>query len=335
MRVLVRRSLAGALAVLGFGLMPYFGSASQTFPPTGANWTRSASSPVLSPSQAWEQTAVSEVARVISGVTWKMWYTGGWNNPGLGYATSSDGITWTHYASNPVYGQGGSSYANSAASSFVMTPTESGTANYYLYTSGGSSPTNIRTTFRVATSADGIAWTTAASSATLATGCTAWGNRVVWKESSTWYMLQEELTAGSTWAIYYYTSSDGLTWSIGNSGNALSTLQVHAGGMYGGPRFATVDTLLTPKVGSVYQLWFHAVNATGNLPTNIYHATSTDKITWTITPATPVLTYTGSGFEIDQVAGPVPVQVGTASYLYYDGDDNGSSAAKIGLALYP
>jgi predicted GH43/DUF377 family glycosyl hydrolase len=158
----LRRSLAGAVVLYGFGLMPYFGSAAATFPPTGANWTRSTSSPVLSPSQAWEQTAVSEVARVISGVTWKMWYTGGWTHPGIGYATSSDGITWTRYA-------GTRSTARAARATRTPRTVRNvrpkvGHVDYYLYSSGGANPTTPFTTFRVATSTDGIAWTTQASS---------------------------------------------------------------------------------------------------------------------------------------------------------------------------
>jgi sucrose-6-phosphate hydrolase SacC (GH32 family) len=294
------------------------GSFPPRFPPV-AGWSRSGSNPILSPSETWEETAVYEPVVLRTGATWRMWYGGGWDHPALGYATSTDGITWTKYASNPVYGQGGSSYANTSASAEVIAIA----GTLWLFTSGGSSTTDVRSTFRVATSADGIAWTTQSSSISLPSGKTLWGNRTVWIEGSTWYMLQE---AGPTaWEIYLYTSSDGLTWSIANSGNPLTTLQVAGSGMYGGPNII--------RIGATYHLWYHAAPVSGNLPTNIYHATSTNRISWTQTGA--VLTYTGSGFEVDQVADPSVIVVSGTAYLFYDGDDNGSEAAYILLATAP
>jgi sucrose-6-phosphate hydrolase SacC (GH32 family) len=102
--------------------------------------------------------------------------------------------------------------------------------------------------------------------------------------------------------------------------------------MYGGPRFATIDATLTPKFGGVYHLWYHAATTPGST-SDIYHATSTDRINWTTNG--PVLTHTGTGFELDQVAGPVIVVVSGTAYMYYDGDDNAGEAAKIGLATAP
>lgn len=316
MSVLTRLLMAGG----GAGAFPLF-------PPGGAVWTRSPSNPILTATVAWEQTAVVEaMVRHEGGTTWKMWYRGGWSNQAVGYATSTDGIAWTKSGSNPVYGQGGSSMAgNDGGQPWVM---KDG-STYYLYATNNDVPR-----VNVATSSDGIAWTTQSSTISLPASCTLWGNRTVWKEGSAWKMLQEAYHS-SVWNIYLYTSSDGFTWSIGNSGSPLSTLQVHAGGAYGGPKFANVSGEVQPKSGGLYQLWYHAANVSANLPTNIYHATSPDLITWTISPATPVLTLLGTGFEIDQTAGPDAVMVGTQSYLFYDGDDNASATAAIGVALYP
>lgn len=293
-------------------------------PPTDDSWVRIAGNPVLAPGVAWEETAVYEPCVILDGATWKMWYGGGWDHPALGYATSTDGLTWTKYASNPVYGQGGSGYANTSASAEVI---KIG-STYWLFTSGGTSTTTIRTTFGVATSADGIAWTTQSSSMSFPVGATLWGNRAVWIEDSTWYMLQEAgLIGGTYWAIYLYTSSDGLTWTIANGGAQLSTLQVFAGGMYGGPNLW--------RDGATYHLWYHAAPGAGNTPTNLYHATSTDRINWTQTSPAPVLTFDGSSLEADQVADPsIIVTVGTA-YLFYDGDDNPAETAYVLLATAP
>lgn len=293
------------------------------YPPTDDSWVRSGSNPILSPDVAWEETAIGEAVVIYDG-TWKMWYGAGWDHPGLGYATSTDGISWVKYASNPVYGQGGSGYANTSASAEVVRIG----STLYLFTSGGTSPSDIRSTFRVATSSDGIAWTTQASSATLPAGTTYWGNRSVWIEGATWYMIQEAgLVSGTYWAIYLYTSSDGLTWTITNGGAQLSSLQASAGGAYGGSYLI--------REGATYHLWYHAVASAGNVPTNIYHATSTDRINWTQTSPNPVLTHTGSGFEIDQVADPSLAVAGSTAYLFYSAVDNVAETSHVLLATAP
>lgn len=300
-----------------------------TFPrllaPSGTAWTRSASNPILAASLSWEETAMQEPFVLLEDGVWKLWYTGGWTHPGMGYATSLDGITWTRYASNPVYGQGGSGYAYTADCPHIVKVG----ATYYLFSSGGTTTSAPFTTFKVATSTDGLAWTTQSSSITLPASGTLWGNRVAWIEGSTWRMLQEVYN-GTIWQIYYYTSSDGLTWSIQNSGNALTTLQVFAGGMYGGPTMAQQGGLIIPKRAGVYEIWYHAAPGAGVSPTNIYRATSSNLITWTQTGA--VLTHTGSGDELDQIADPSVNVVGSVAYLHYDAVINATSTGKIMLA---
>ena len=66
----------------------------------------------------------------------------------------------------------------------------------------------------------------------------------------------------------------------------------------------------------------HCTNSTGGLPTDVYHATSKDLISWHVTPGPAVTHAGGSGFEHDQCAGPVPLTVGDKAFLYYDGDNN-------------
>lgn len=306
----------------------FVGSQSYVFPPPSASWERYAGNPIISPTEAWEETATSEVVCLYrpGATTFDIWYTGGWDNPGVGYATSSLATPYavTKYASNPVLGQGGSGLAGGVASTWVYLDG----STYHLFGSGGSP---IRSTMIHYTSSDRTSWTSASLTITIPGANTLWGNRTVWKEGSTYYMLQE--AGPSVWQIYLYTSSDLNTWSIQNSGNPLTTLQIAVGGMYGGPRVAEVDGVVTPKVDSIYHLWYHAANVSGVLPTDIYHATSTDRITWV--PNGPVLTHLGSGYEADQAAGPCILQVGGDSFMFYDGDDNTAESAAIGLATYP
>ena len=101
------------------------------------------------------------------------------------------------------------------------------------------------------------------------------------------------------------------------------------------PRF--VDGIFQPRSPSdgLYHIWYHA-GANGNLPTDIYHATSPDLLAWNVTPATAVVKHQGSGsFAYDQVADPSPLTVGSTAYLAYDGDNNGAVAMHeaIGMAV--
>ena len=294
------------------------GSFTTYFAPTDASWTRSGSNPIISATVAWEETGSGEPRVHTEGSAWKMWYNGGWTNEGQGYATSTDGISWAKYVSNPVYGQGGSGVSGWAVRGFVYLDG----STYYLYTSTGTNGPN----FSVATSSDGIAWTTQSSSATLPSGKTLWGNRAVWKEGTAWKMLQE---AGTSWAIYLYTSTDGLSWAIGNGGSAVSGLQVSTDN-FGGPTIAMLNGIYAPKISGVYHIWYH--DGPGST-TDIYHATSSDLTTWTRNG--PVLTHAGTGFEIDQVADPSVLIVGATAYLFYTGVDNAGTTSKIGLATAP
>jgi hypothetical protein len=72
----------------------------------GINWTKNATNPIIPRVPGtWEnETEYSSV--IIEGETWKMWYLGiGADGVfRMGYATSTDGVSWTKYAGNPVLG---------------------------------------------------------------------------------------------------------------------------------------------------------------------------------------------------------------------------------------
>jgi len=77
--------------------------------PADGSWTRHSPAVVMAPTQAWEETSVQEPNVESFGSGWIAWMKGGWASGGAtGYYTSADGVTWVHYASNPVLGRGGS-----------------------------------------------------------------------------------------------------------------------------------------------------------------------------------------------------------------------------------
>jgi len=288
-------------------------------PPTDDSWVRVGGNPVMSPT-GWEGAWILEPTVLYEAGTFKMIYTGAsgspWTASQFGYATSTDGIAWTREPSNPVFGRG-----EGGESGPVFQPTLFKVGSTYrLYY---RSPTNY---LCYATSTDLINWTRVATNIiSNPDGQSQWNNTSIIIADGTWYMLAEGFKS-PIYKTYLWTSSDGIAWTAGNSGNPLTTLQVAAGGMYGGP------FLWPTQIGGLWHVWYHAASGSGILPTNIYHATSPDFITWTQTSPNPILSYGGAAFEVDQVADPSIVVVGGTAYLFYNGSDNTAETGSIGLA---
>jgi len=75
--------------------------------PDGVVWKRMSERPVLSPDKPWEKAAVMcpDVIWDASAKIFRMWYSGGeqYEPDAIGYATSTDGMTWNKHAGNPVF----------------------------------------------------------------------------------------------------------------------------------------------------------------------------------------------------------------------------------------
>lgn len=238
-------------------------------------------------------------------------------NRSVRYATcaTSDDLTdpakWTKHGS--IFGNGTGGESDEAMAPFVIVVA----GTYYLYYNTGID-------IRCATSADGLTgWTLHGSCATLPMGMVYWGNPCVVVSGGTFYMTLE-LYDGTIWQTRLLSSADGFTYAMLNSGNPLTTLQVHAGGMYGG-----LDLHL---MSGVYQGWYHAADAVGNLPTDLYRAYTSDLLTWTKVTPSPLLTHSGTDYEIDQVADARVLEVSGTSYLFYDADDNITDISAIKIA---
>jgi len=110
-----------------------------------------------------------------------MWYRGGWANTGVGFATSTDGVTWSKYPKNPIYGcfENNGTTCNDGGQPWVVKVSSGG---YRIYTTNNQQPSPH---LNMATSPDGIHWTTyQGGSVVLPTKSDGalWGNRVVWEE---------------------------------------------------------------------------------------------------------------------------------------------------------
>lgn len=297
-------------------------------------WTRASGNPILSPAATWEQTSVEEPNVIYESGTWKMWYTGGWSNPAVGYATCTSDPTvaanWTKYAGNPVLGQGGSSVAGWASGTSVQ---KFGSTYYaYYYTANGGGNCNC------STSTDGITWNTPTT--ILTAGTPAWCDKYaadlyVWGSSGAWKMLvaiSGNASGGQPWQTAYATSSNTTPdsgWTVQGTGPVTSLLP--PGVSTTASVYGSIDMAGGQQIRGNYHSWFHAGN--GNL-SDIYHAYSSDGQTWTIT-GNIELAHNGGTYEAQQAADPAVVEVNGVTYMFYGGVNNGTSTGYINVATYP
>lgn len=237
--------------------------------------------PILSPGSggSWDENTRERGIFMLDGSTYKVWY-GGWQGSyststsslvDLGYATSSDGISWTKSGSNPVQ-----------TTHWTEDPTiiKDG-STYYMYAedeyTGDSDGAEI---FRY-TSSDGITWTQ--TGIVLALSGSGWdgthvGTPLAWKEGSTWYMLYEGFGSTTAGQIGLATSSDGITWDR-DAGNPILSNPHH-----GDTEDIAFDSIL--KIDGIYYVYGHWRNA-GDTAWDSGLYTSTNLTDWTAYSGNP------------------------------------------------
>jgi predicted GH43/DUF377 family glycosyl hydrolase len=195
----------------------------------GRNWTKQNNgNPVLfgGASGAWDDSGLYSLCVIKDGTTYKMWYSGNHNSVQIGYATSSDGITWTKYASNPVFSGDGAGF--DSANTWAGTVIKDGSTYkmWYLGNSGGGGGLDR---IGYAWSNDGTSWSRNANAVmTTSVGkfdSSGLRDPAVLKINQKYYMYYTGYD-GANYRIGAAESWDGTTWTKMNNGNAVITLGV-------------------------------------------------------------------------------------------------------------
>ena len=261
---------------------------------------------------------------VLRGSTFNMWYTGndGFNNR-IGYATSSDGVTWLRQnGGNAVLDHGQLGDWDSSGVSDPWVVDDAGALHMWFTGYDG-----LRTRIGYASSSDGITWNKD-SGAVIDLGDFgkfdeegAMAPTVV-KVAGTFHMWYIGISGTAT-GLGYATSNDGITWTRQNSGNGVFFPT-------GTGTFDT-DSIWSPSVtffNNVYKMYYTGYNK------NIFQigvATSVDGTHWVRrNGGNPVLVPTNGKFDWKSVNCPSSLWDGMTEKVWYVGQN--ATTTQLGFA---
>jgi predicted GH43/DUF377 family glycosyl hydrolase len=243
------------------------------------------------------------------GATFKMWYTG-FSKDGigsLGYATSTDGVSWNRYANNPVLEPGAPGEWDDGGIEDATIIKEGQTYKMWYSAFRSNGPGQVG----YATSSDGVNWTKDAGNPILGPGAETWNNNMVIHPQVLFFNNQYHLWAltggddGSGFAPHfaYASSSDGTSWGWSTT-NPVFDLQWE-------------DWMWRPFViqdGATFKMWYSLTSAGEE---GVGYATSTDGLNWTRLNHA-VLSGTASEWD-ERLANDPMVLLDSGTYsLWYD-----------------
>ena len=248
----------------------------------GINWTKYSENPVMSYSQTWEVEDICPATVIKESGIYKMWYYAP-SADGIGYATSTDGINWTKYASNPVLIRGSLGNWDNELVSYPYVIKDNGIYKMW-YT--GSDTSKYRIGY--AESLDGINWTKSLSNPVLDVGSSGeWdSNHILFPsiiedgyQLKMWYSGWD----GSTQRIGYAKAAYGTRFIKEPSNPVLDIGPVGSWDDYG------VNEPSILYENGIYKIWYTGVEGA---PYNgkIGYATSSDGMEWNKYYQNPILT---------------------------------------------
>lgn len=295
-------------------------------------WTKHAGNPVLvpGPAESWDAFAVGAPSVLDGGAgSYTMWYTGRGRagaDSRIGVATSSDGISWTKHAANPVFEAGAPGAWDALG---VGDPSVSYDGIFFTmhYTGYGASGRAIG----FATSDDGIAWTRSEANPVLAASAqgTAWDDREVYTpwvlREGTSYTMWYGGTGARHRAVGRASSDDGIAW-VKQLAPVLEPQVLEA---------LTSKPCVLER-GGQYRMWYLAIHETpsgGAFPGVIDYAQSRDGIEWTLNRLAlapgPAESWDGEALRAACV-----LEEAAGTRMWYAGT-SASGEGAIGVATHP
>jgi predicted GH43/DUF377 family glycosyl hydrolase len=291
-------------------------------------FTKHAGNPLLNlgAGGTWDDVHLYSISVLYRNHNWYMYYSGhDGANIRIGLATSSDGITWTKHAGNPLLniGAGGTWDAVSLYGMSVLYRNN----KWYMYYTGYD---GVNTRIGLATSPDGITWTKHPNNPILNLGAGGtWDDVSLYTTSvlyrnNKWYMYYSGHD-GVNHRIGLATSPDGITWTK-HPNNPL--LNLGAGGTWDDVHLYGMSVLYRNNKWYMYYSGHDGVNPRIGL------ATSPDGITWTKHPNNPILNLGAGGtWDAGHVFKPKVLYRNNKWYMYYTGHDGAN--LRTGLATSP
>jgi len=310
------------------------------------NWTHHSSNPALelSASGEWADYWLEPESIVRTDTAYHMWYWGastGFSKRGIGYAMSSDGITWQRHENNPILSKGESGAWDEGGiggGCVILVDTL-----FYRWFWGWNTDRSIMG-IGLATSTDGITWMEYENNPVIPNTPTG-----TWDDFATLQYLNI-LYNGEQYMMWYCgckdeykvpgyytmkigcaTSSDGITWTPYENNPILVESKTSSAWDYWKVEMPTVV-----KNQTGYHMWFHGDNG----KSQIGYAHSDDGFNWTKCDDNPVLKpkRIGSWSQIG-IMGPV-VRYDASDNIYqmwYMGGSisNGAQISQIGYATAP
>jgi predicted GH43/DUF377 family glycosyl hydrolase len=294
-----------------------------------AEWIKDIRNPVLGPTpNGWDAGGVYLPRVIFSGTTFRMWYLGYGTSlqwPGkVGYAVSSDGVTWKKYHT-PVLLPGPQRAWDSYS---VNTGSVVWNGTHFVMWYRGLGPGFEFGAVGLATSLDGISWTKYAANPILTNR--SFGVQVLdypyvirtESEYRMWCVGQPE--GESPYAIYYATSGDGVRWNE----RAEPVLRPDINGWDG---FGVYDPTVISH-GSSYWMWYSSHPGIG-------YATSNDGISWKKSSENPILSRGPVGsWDHFSVGNQAALAFNGSVLLYYSAAralEPNEANSSIGLARSP
>ena len=306
-------------------------------------WTRHPSNPIFSGSGhgTWDKHVFSPMVLYNSDSSrYEMWYCGsygpdvsGWYPYQVGLAYSSDGITWTKYAGNPVLSPTVGSWDETLVWA-CWVAREGGQYKMWYY----GAANNIRK-LGYATSPNGINWTKnpnpilSAGNALWEVGGVLWPS--ILKNSGSYTMFYTGVNAaGTVYQLGRATSLDGINWQRDTINNPV--LSVGAPGQW--DDLGVTAGLNCLKLDNTIYMWYTAWSSSISKG-RIGLATSTnDGVTWDKYSGNPVLNFGAAGsWDEDYVETGTVILEGNTLRMWYDGsrDNTVTNLWRIGTATSP